>query len=93
MLCDVNMRFFEAIATGKLLLTDYLPEQDKFATDGVHYLSFRDWKDLDNKIKTLLQKPRLRNSIGKAGSHHIRKNHSYIKRIFQMLEIVEGKEA
>src|SRR5207244_585630 len=49
---DVNMRVFEALACGSLLLTNDLREngQDELFRDGVHLATYRDVEDLLDKL-------------------------------------------
>ena len=83
---DVNMRFFEAIATGRLLLTDYLPQQDLYATNHAHYETYTDWQDLDEKVDYYLTHEEDRKRIGADGAEHIRTNHTYRHRLMKILE-------
>ena len=82
---DVNMRFFEAIAIGRLLLSDYLPEQDQFAKDGEHYRVYAEWKDLVQTIDYYLTHDREREMIAKAGSNHILRHHTYSHRLREII--------
>ncbi len=82
---DINMRFFEAIASGRLLLTDYLPGQDAFAKEGQHYIRFDNWADLDEKVNYYLHHEKEREKIGTEGSWHIRRYHSYTQRLRELI--------
>jgi hypothetical protein len=83
---DVNMRFFEAISIGRLLLTDYLPAQDDFAVIGEHYDTYKDFEDLKNKVKKYLKEDKLREKIATDGADHMHKNHTYKHRLLSVLE-------
>ena len=85
---DVNMRFFEAIAIGRLLLTDYLPEQDMFAKQGEHYRTYTDWKDLDETVAYYLSHDLEREKIAKAGSNHILRHHTYSERLREIIKVM-----
>ena len=85
MLHDVNMRFFEGMAIGRLLLTDYLPEQDEFATPGIHYEIYKDFPELKKKIDYYIEYPALRERIALQGSRNIRQNHTYKHRLLKIL--------
>ena len=80
------MRFFEAIALGRMLLTDYLPQQDQYAVVGMHYKSYKDWADLDRLVEYYLKHDDEREKIAKQGSDHIRENHTYEHRLVQILK-------
>jgi hypothetical protein len=82
---DVNMRFFEAIAIGRLLLTDYLPEQDEFATVGKHYQTFQSWQELDGQVGYYLSHEEEREKIALAGSLHMMRQHTYEIRLRKIL--------
>jgi len=86
---DVNMRFFEAMAIGRMLITDYLPAQNEFAKEGIHYVSFRDWEDLDQKIAYYLEHEKEREKIAREGSIYIRRHHNYDERLKKILEIMK----
>lgn len=83
---DMNMRVFEAISTGRLLLTDKVDGQDDVLTDGKHYVSFTDWKDLDKKISYYLNNEIEREKIAKAGANYIRAKHTYAHRLEVILK-------
>ncbi len=84
---DVNMRFFEAIATGHLLLTDYLPDQDNYAEAGKHYIAYDGEEDLIRKVQYYLKHERQREKIAKRGMNHIQQYHNYNVRLKQLLKI------
>ena len=85
MIQDINMRFFEAIASGSMLLTDYLPGQEEFAIDGKHYVTYKDWPDLDKKVEYYLKHPVERHQIETAGAFEIMKKHTYRDRLEKIL--------
>jgi hypothetical protein len=85
LLFDVNMRFFEALAIGRLLLTDYLPAQDKIAEVNKHYQIFSDWHDLDSKVAYYLKNSDERERIALAGVKQVTENHTYKHRLGSIL--------
>ncbi len=82
---DVNMRFFEALAIGRLLITDYLPAQDQFAVAGKMYETFTDWHDLDQKVSYYLSHENEREAFALNGSNYIRRHHTYDNRLEEIL--------
>ena len=82
---DVNMRFFEGMACGRLLLSDYLPEQDNYAIDGVHYVAYRSVDELLEKVNYYLKNNKEREKIAKQGMEHVHKNHNYNIRLEELL--------
>lgn len=83
---DVNMRFFEAQMSGRMLLSDYLPDQDEIAKDGVHYVVYKDWRDLDQKVRYYLDHKDEREKIAFAGALNIARHHTYRHRLLSILK-------
>ena len=84
---DMNMRFFEAMSIGRPLLSDKVDGQDELFEDGTHYMSYKDWPDLDKKIEWLLSHETARKMIGGAGAAYIRAEHTYQHRLEQILQV------
>ncbi len=84
---DVNMRFFEAMSIGRMLVSDKVEGQDELATDGEHYVSYTDWEDLDKKLSYYLTHDLERNIIATAGASYIRAKHTYKDRLEQILQV------
>lgn len=82
---DVNMRFFEAISCGRLLVTDYLPEQDQFAVRGRHYVTYEDSRHLVDVVKFYLDDAIAREEIAHCGMKHIQEKHNYNNRLNQII--------
>jgi len=85
---DMNMRFFEAISIGRLLITDKVEGQDEMFEDGKEYISFKDWPDLDKKIEYYLNHEKEREKIAKRGSERAHHFHTYTDRLNKMLEVI-----
>lgn len=85
---DLNMRVFESISIGRLLLTDKVYGIDDLLKDGVHYVSYGDWEDLDNSISYFLEHDEERERIAKAGAAWIRAKHTYQHRLETILEVM-----
>ena len=83
---DLNMRVFEAMSIGRLLLTDKVDGIDDLFVDGEHYVSYKDWPDLFQKIRDYLQHPHIREPIAKAGAEWIRAQHTYQHRLETILK-------
>ena len=86
---DMNMRFFEAMSIGRMLLSDKVEGQDDLFKDGEHYVSFTDWPDLNKKIKKYLKNGKKREAIAKNGARYSHAFHTYRDRLNKMLEIME----
>jgi len=86
---DMNMRFFEAMSIGRMLISDNVWGQDDLFEDGKHYVTFQEWEDLDKKIEFYLNHETEREAIAKAGADYVHSFHTYQDRINKMLEIME----
>lgn len=82
---DLNMRVFEAISIGRLLLTDKVDGIDDLLKDGEHYVSFKDWSDLDKKITYYLAHKKEREKIALTGANYVQASHTYRHRLSQIL--------
>lgn len=85
---DMNMRFFEALSIERLLLTDYVDGQSDIAQAGRDYVLYKDWEDLNSKIKHYLEYEEERKAIAKCGRELIKAEHTYADRLDQMLGIM-----
>jgi FkbM family methyltransferase len=90
---DVNMRFFEALACGSLLVTNDLAEngQEDLARDGVHLATYRDRDELVDKIAFYLKKGELRERLASAGRALALEQHTYRHRMEKLLGLVKPK--
>ncbi|MCK4529400.1 glycosyltransferase [candidate division WOR-3 bacterium] len=99
---DLNMKVFESIASGKLLITDAIPYQEEIFTHGVHYITYNkyyqpdnvnfnlDYQEVRNLVSHFLNHPDEREQIAKAGQQHAHTHHSYQVRSKQVLNAVFG---
>ncbi|MCH8303885.1 MAG: glycosyltransferase [Candidatus Marinimicrobia bacterium] len=87
---DVNMRVFEALSTGSLLLTNKLDEngQGELFEEGKHLVNYNGESDLIEKIKYYLEHENEREKIAEAGMDYVHKNHSYQHRMGAILQSV-----
>jgi len=84
---DINMRTWEAMATGSFLLTNYLPTLGELFEDGKH---LRMYKTLDEAVeiaKYYLKHEAKREKIAKAGMEEVLSKHTYKHRIEKILSI------
>lgn len=89
---DLNMRVFEALACGPLLLTNVLsPEsgQDELFRDSVHFATFRDPEELLDKLRFYLARPEPREKIAHAGYEEVVARHTYRHRMGEILRAAE----
>jgi 2-polyprenyl-3-methyl-5-hydroxy-6-metoxy-1,4-benzoquinol methylase len=88
---DVNMRVFEAVACGSLLLTNDLRDngQEELFRDGVHLATYRDADELVDKVRFYLDREAVRERIAAAGRAEALARHTYRHRMESLLAEVE----
>ncbi|MBI1976646.1 MAG: glycosyltransferase family 1 protein [Candidatus Omnitrophica bacterium] len=92
---DVNMRFFEILACGTLLLTDRIKdngleylgfEEEK------HYVGYSSFKEMFDKIRYYLDHEQERETIASTGHLLVRERHTYAERIKKvLLDVLPGR--
>ncbi len=90
---EINMRVFETLATGSLLLTDRLkPEAglEEIFQDKKHLVLYEDEIDLLEKIDYYLTHESEREEIALAGYKEVLAKHTYEQRVKEMLRIVKS---
>jgi 2-polyprenyl-3-methyl-5-hydroxy-6-metoxy-1,4-benzoquinol methylase len=88
---DVNMRVFEAVACGSLLLTNDLADngQAELFRDGEHLATYREADELLDKAAYYLEHEATRERIAAAGRAEAVARHTYRHRMQAVLERVE----
>ena len=88
---DINMRVFEALACGSLLLTNNLSDngQAELLQDGVHLATYRDAGEMLEKIRYYLAHESQREQIATTGCALARTRHTYRHRMHHLLTVVE----
>jgi GT2 family glycosyltransferase/glycosyltransferase involved in cell wall biosynthesis/SAM-dependent methyltransferase len=86
---DVNMRVFEALASGSLLLTNDLSDngQAELFRDGIHLATYRDAHELLDKLRFYLRRDELRERIAAAGRAEALAKHTYRHRMEEILRV------
>ena len=86
---DINMRVFEALASGSLLMTNDLIEngQAELFRDGVHLATYRDGHDLLDKLRYYLRRDEVREKIAAAGREEVLAKHTYRHRMEEILRV------
>ncbi len=86
---DANMRCFEAMGCGALLLTEANTELEELGLyGGKHFVTYQNGDDLIQKIDYYLQNDNERNSIAINGQLEVLKNHTYKKRAEELVAFV-----
>ncbi len=90
---DVNMRVFEAVACGSLLLTNDLRDngQEELFRDGVHLATYRDAEELVDKVRFYLDREAVRERMAAAGRAEALSRHTYRHRMEALLGEVARK--
>src|SRR5262249_40461475 len=90
---DINMRVFEALACGSLLVTNDLSDsgQEDLFRDGVHLATYRDAEEMLDKMAFYLAREELREKIAGAGRAEVLARDTYRHRLeFLLAEIERG---
>lgn len=87
---DVNMRVFEALASGSFLLTNDLSTngQNELFRDGVHLATYTDAEELFDKIRFYLKHEEVRERIASRGRQEVLARHTYRDRMETILVAV-----
>jgi FkbM family methyltransferase len=88
---DINMRVFEALACGSLLLTNDLADngQEDLFRDGAHLATYRDAEEMLDKIAFYLARESVRERIAAAGRAEVLAKDTYRHRMELLLSEVE----
>lgn len=90
---DVNMRVFEALASGSLLLTNPLEANglEEMFQDGVHLATYNDARDLLEKLRFYIEHEDIRERIAAAGHTEVRARHTYLHRMQTILDVAAAR--
>jgi spore maturation protein CgeB len=88
---DINMRVFEALACGSLLVTNDLADngQDELFGDGAHLAVYRSAEELLDKVQFYLKEEAPRERIAAAGRAQVLARDTYRHRMESLLTAVE----
>jgi spore maturation protein CgeB len=84
---ELNMRLYEGMAIGALV-TNWVKGIEEAGKDGVHFLTYKTDDEAIEKIQLLLDNDSLREKIAHESREHVLKNHTYEKRLHDMLEFM-----
>ncbi|MCF6285000.1 MAG: glycosyltransferase, partial [Candidatus Hydrogenedentes bacterium] len=90
--CDVNMRVFEALATGRPLVTNREAAANglfELFEDGVHLIGYDD-EDLVSQVRRYLDDPGAAEAIGEAGRREVLERHTYAHRVNEIFEVLRA---
>lgn len=83
---DLNMRTFEAMATGTTLLTQENEPLLELFTPGIHLTTFKTIDEAVMRARYLLDNPETCEAIGKAGLKEVLNEHTYNHRVLEILK-------
>ena len=86
-----NMRLFEATGVGTLLLTDERLDLDELFVPGEEVVTYADAADLVDKARWYLEHDAEREAIAAAGQARTLREHTYSRRIPELVEILEHR--
>lgn len=86
MLDDINMRDFEVMATGTMLLTNWIPTIEEVFSNGNDLVLYRDEEEMVEKARFYIEHENEREEIAKTGYEKVIKNHTIIHRVEKMLD-------
>ncbi len=78
---SLNMRVYEAMACGSLLLTDDKSDARTLFAEGTQIVTYRDPDDLRRKVRYYLTHETERAAIAAAGMEKVRQSHTYAARL------------
>lgn len=78
---DINMRTFESMATGSMLLTNWLPTLENLFEDGKHLVTYKTMDEAIKKATYYLTHDKERERIARAGMKEVLSKHTYKKRL------------
>lgn len=82
---DLNMRVFECLASGGMLVTDDVVDAHNFFVDGTHLKFYRDENQLVHIISEMLQNPQSRQEIALTGQLKVLNKHTYDNRVTEIV--------
>lgn len=87
---DLNMRVFEALASGSLLLTDASDGLHDLFEDQKHLVIYRDERELIDLARYYLERAEEREVIQVQGQAEVFSRHTYAHRVQALLSVLEG---
>ena len=83
----IPLRAMDIMGAGGFLLTNYQNDSNRHFIDGEDYVSFSSPEDMIQKIAYYLEHEKERNEIAENGCRKVHSEHTYQKRIYEMLKI------
>lgn len=90
---DINMRTFEGMATGSMMLTNWIPTIEELFEDGKHLVLYRSEEEMIDKAKYYIAHDEEREKIAAAGCEEVLAKHTFKNRVERILAEVPKKVA
>lgn len=86
---DINMRIFEALSCGALLITNHIKGNgfDLLFKEGEHLITYKTPKDIFRLIDYFLKEEKERYEIAKQGKYILKREHTYSHRVKEVIEM------
>lgn len=86
---DINMRYYEAMSAGCLLLTNKIKNSgaELLFKENVDYVSYKNEKDAIKKINYYLNNPKKRKKIARTGQRNVLNYHTYKHRLINIIKL------
>lgn len=90
---DLNLRVFESVACGSLLITDALDDNslDELLQDGIHLATYRTAEELLDKVRYYLAHDEVRERIARAGRKEVLSRHTFAHRMQRLLQVTQDQ--
>ncbi|MBI1335665.1 MAG: glycosyltransferase [Phycisphaera sp.] len=93
-----NMRLYEATGNGATLVTDHKDNLGELFAPGKEVVAYRDTDECLERVRFYLEHPNEQQHLAESGRRKTLADHTYLKRMEQLVEIVEtrltrGKQA
>jgi hypothetical protein len=85
---DINYRTFETLGCQTFLLTNKSPDLEELFDIGNEIIVYNDYNDLFEKVDYYLNNEKERNLIEKNGFNKVKKDHTYLTRSNQLINII-----
>jgi len=86
----LNLRTFEAMSTGTLLLNDNVEDMSRMFEEGVEFLGYRTEEELRERCEWALANPEASRKIAEAGRRAVMSEHTLQHRIVALLRVMEA---
>lgn len=87
---DLNYRTFETLGCKTFLLTNFTPGLDELFDIGRELVTFGSGEELTIKARYYLEHPGEREAIAEAGFKRVKRDHTFLKRASQLVELLNA---